>query len=135
METARNHLKRIRLWIPLAAWIVFIFGISSIPSLSTEEVGLPRGFDKIAHFIEYFVLALLFRRGLSGTDEKKEAPVVLLILATGLLIGVMDEMYQSLIPGRHSSIFDFSADAAGLLVGTIIGKRFIKLSARGHQET
>ncbi len=114
---------------------MLIFGLSSVPKLSTDDIGLPRGFDKIAHFAEYLILAVLFMHGLGSGSDRRAAPVVLLVLATGLLIAGLDELYQGLIPGRHPSIFDFSADAAGLLIGTVLGLRFEKPAARREERT
>ncbi len=111
-------------------WVALIFGVSSIPKLSSDDIGLPPGFDKIAHFGEYLVLAVLFRHGLLGGTEQREAPVVLLVLATGLLIAGLDELYQSLIPGRHMSVYDFAADAAGLLAGILVGMRLERPARR-----
>ncbi len=111
-------------------WVVLIFGVSSIPTLTSDAVGLPPGFDKVAHFGEYLVLAVLFRHGLLGGAERREAPVVLLVLATGLLIAGLDELYQGLIPGRHMSVLDFAADATGLLAGILVGMRLERTDGR-----
>ncbi len=101
--------------------------MSSIPQLSTDSFGLPPGFDKIVHFCEYLVLAILFRHGIRG-DGRREAPIMLFVIATGLLVGGLDELYQSLIPGRHPSVFDAGADAAGVLAGALLGALVMKRS-------
>lgn len=126
-EEERTALwTKIRRWMPLAAWIALIFGISSVPNLSSDDIGLPRGFDKAVHFVEYLVLAVLFRHGLLGGTEQREAPIALLVLATGLLIAGLDELYQGLIPGRHMSAYDLAADATGLIAGIVVGMRLEK---------
>ncbi len=133
-EARTARWTKIRRWLPLVAWVALIFGVSSIPQLSSEDIGLPRGFDKVVHFGEYLVLAVLFRHGLLGGAEQREAPIVLLVLATGLLIAGLDELYQSLIPGRHMSVYDFAADAAGLLAGILVGMRIERPAGRGAEQ-
>lgn len=106
--------------MPLVAWIAVIFGVSSIPQLSGDSFGLPPGFDKVVHFGEYLVLGILLRHGIGG-DGQRGAAILLFVIATGLLVGCLDELYQSLIPGRHPSILDVAADAAGILAGALVG--------------
>ena len=43
----------------------------------------------------------------------------LLALALGLGIGAADERFQSIIPGRDCSLFDWMADAGGLILGQL----------------
>ena len=95
-EADTIHWTQIRRWIPLIGWVALIFGVSSIPTLSSDDIGLPEGFDKIAHFGEYLVLAVLFRHGLLG-GEQREAHVVMLVLATGLLIAGLDELPSAIV--------------------------------------
>lgn len=113
--------------MPLVAWIAVIFGVSSIPQLSSDSFGLPPGFDKVVHFAEYLVLAILLRHGIGG-DGQRGAPVLLFVIATGLLVGCLDELYQSLIPGRHPSALDVAADAAGVLAGACLAALIVKRS-------
>ena len=100
-----------------AAFAVLILGLSSIPGDS-----LPRqilfSWDKIYHVIEYFIFILLV--GMSYITSKtrrlrmKWIPYTLRI---GLIFPILDELYQSLIPGRLSSWFDVLADLTGVTIG------------------
>ncbi len=108
----------IRRWLPLIAWIVMIFALSSIPGLSSDDVKLPTGFDKLIHFIEYAVFALLYYRGLSYGGVRVRWSIVLIVIASGIAVAALDEMYQSYIPRRDSSLYDLVMDSAGIVTGT-----------------
>lgn len=107
-------------WLPLAAWVVLIFGLSSIPGFSTEDVDLPRWFDKVVHGIEYAILAVLIYRGFGYGQIRPRWTTVLIAVATGAGLAALDELYQSTVPGRDPSAFDFAADAVGVLAGTLV---------------
>lgn len=107
-------------WLPLAAWVVLIFGLSSIPGLSTEDIDLPGWFDKVVHAVEYTVLALLIYRGFGYGRSRPGGITVLIAVATGAGLAALDELYQSTVPGRYPSAIDFAADAVGVLAGTLL---------------
>ena len=123
----------VKRWVPLFGWILVILGVSSIPRLSVDNVGMPEGIDKVAHYFEYLVLALLFHHALSGRPVRRRLPVELLVVATGLAIAAFDEIHQGYIPGRDPNIFDFAADGAGILTGMLIGMRMIRTAGAGTE--
>ena len=110
----------IRRWLPLTVWIVMIFGLSSIPGLPTDEVRFPIGFDKIVHFFEYAVFALLYYRGLSYGGERIRWSLVIVVIISGAAVAALDEMYQSYIPRRDSSVYDLLMDVAEIVAGTLM---------------
>lgn len=107
-------------WVPLVAWVVLIFGLSSIPNVNPGKIDLPSWSDKIAHFFEYMIFALLYYRGLSYDRGARKLFYFLMVLMTGFALAGLDEYYQSYIPGRDSDFFDVTADIAGVLAGTAI---------------
>jgi VanZ family protein len=111
-------MSRIRRSIlPVAFYVLLIFGVSSIPSLkapTSEFVST----DKIAHFVEYFVLGLLLFRGVGWNVTRSRPATFGFLVAVAVSIGAMDEIYQSFVPGREMSILDWSADALGAAAGT-----------------
>lgn len=109
----------IRRWLPLIVWIVMIFGLSSIPGFSSDDVRLPTGFDKVVHFIEYAIFAILYYRGLSYGGVRVRWSIVIIVITTGIAVAALDEMYQSYIPRRDSSFFDLVMDSAGVVFGTL----------------
>ncbi len=91
-------------------YAALILGLSSIPGRSLPAVALLSQ-DKLIHLAEYFGFVVLLARALPGSR-----PILLaVILAT--LMGALDERYQSLIPGRDSSLADWAADALGAVLG------------------
>ncbi len=110
---------RMKRWFPLFVWVALIFGASSIPGVVTEGVKLPMDIDKFIHFFEYLVFAVLFYRGLSYDSGKVNWVICSVVILTGGGIAGLDEMYQSYVPGRDSSIFDLLADFAGVVAGSI----------------
>ncbi|HER43935.1 MAG TPA: VanZ family protein, partial [Candidatus Eisenbacteria bacterium] len=110
----------IRRWLPLIVWVIMIFSLSSIPGLSSEDIRLPRGYDKAVHFIEYTIFAMLYYRGLSYGGVRIRWSIVIIVMMSGIAVAGLDEMYQSYIPRRDSSIFDLTMDSAGVITGTLL---------------
>ncbi len=122
-------------WLPFIIWVAIIFIVSSIPRLSGEEFGMPLGLDKAAHFIEYAILAFLFYRGERGGRWRMGVPAWSLVISAGLAIAMVDECHQRYVPGRDSSILDWTADAMGIITGTLIGMRRYRSIARRAEKS
>ena len=95
---------------------------SSIPSSSIPG-GLVFGFDKIIHFIEYAIWGTLGVR----TNYKIFNSVNIFVFLFGLFFCVFDELWQSTIPGRDSSIYDVIADFSGLSFSLLLYKYIKKI--------
>lgn len=104
----------VRYWLPVFGYVTLIVVLSAQSRLQPPP-GLT-GADKLAHIIEYFLLGLLLARAWGATlpDRHVTLPAVLSIL-TGVAIGTGDEMFQRLIPGRDSNVYDLLADTIGVL--------------------
>jgi VanZ family protein len=109
----------IKQWLPFILWVTVIFAVSSIPRLSGQKFGMPSWSDKVAHFLEYAILAFLFYRGEGGGRARPGIPAWLVVIAAGIAIGCVDEVHQRFVPGRDASPFDLAADAAGVVTGTL----------------
>lgn len=121
-------------WLPFIVWVVLVFAVSSIPHLSVPALGMPHWSDKIAHCTEYAVLAFLFYRGERGERWRMGVPAWLLVIVATLAIASVDEFHQRFIPGRDSDILDWTADATGIFIGTLIGMwRFRTFSRRAEK--
>ena len=100
-----------------AAFALLILGLSSIPAdYLPKEIFF--SWDKVYHLIEYFIFILLV--GMSYiTSEKRRLRMkwIPYTLRIGLIFPILDELYQSLIPGRYSSWFDVLADLSGVTIG------------------
>ena len=102
-------------WLPPLLFCVFIYCISSMPSVSIGP-SLPH-IDKVYHFILYFILALLLYRALSHTlapVNKKYGLWMALILT--ILYGCSDEIHQYFVPLRKADLWDLLFDAIGACV-------------------
>ena len=65
--------------------------------------------DKIKHFIAFFTLSLLLNRASSTYNARIRN------VTTLLLFGIFIEVVQSFIPYRDASVYDVTADLAGIL--------------------
>lgn len=99
----------LRRWGPALLWTALLFAVSSRPSLPVE---LRSGTDKLAHFAAYAVLGALLAYG-----QARSRLAVLWAVALGVLVGALDELYQSTVPGRSAEVADWIADTLGVLFG------------------
>ncbi len=77
-------------------------------------------FDKLEHFIIFFVFGILLRLTTSHSRHPKIRENALLVtLMIGIGYGALDEVHQMLVPYRFASIDDFIADAAGIIAAQI----------------
>ncbi len=77
-------------------------------------------FDKLEHFIIFFVFGILLRLTASHSRYphiRENATLVTLMIGIGY--GALDEVHQMLVPYRSPSIYDFVADAAGIVCSQI----------------
>jgi VanZ family protein len=108
-------------WVAVCAWCGVIFLFSAIPNLRIEELG---SWDfvlrKLAHFLEFAVLAVLLLRAF----EKTAGPGVARQRAwSGFLsavYAVSDEYHQYFVPGRYTSLRDIILDSCGAAAGIVI---------------
>jgi len=109
-------------WLPLFLYVALIFAVSSFSS--PAPFTFP---DKLAHFIEYALLAAMLVRALrSNTHLERWWLAGLLSVFAVAILGGLDEWYQSTVPGRQSDILDLAADVCGGVVGAglyLIGQR------------
>lgn len=105
-------------WGLVLAWAGVIWALSSIPDLRS---GLPEDLvlRKIAHALEFGVLALLVRRALPqslGRAGLREGYAATLALAYALV----DEVHQSTVLGRHGAATDVLIDGSGILLAMLL---------------
>jgi VanZ family protein len=105
-----------RRMLPVLFYVLLILVLSSIPSLTAPGPSFDSK-DKIAHFIEYGVLGVLLFKGIGWTVSRSRFATFGFLFAVGVSIAGLDEIYQSFIPGRMMSIYDWYADALGIAVG------------------
>jgi VanZ family protein len=93
---------------------LLILAVSSVPRLSPPVSWT--GADKLAHVAEYGVLGALLRRAARSRGRWSW----LFAVGIAAAVGGLDEIYQSTVPGRFSSPYDWLADLAGALIGALL---------------
>jgi VanZ family protein len=113
----RSTEHTLRAWILVVAYLVLIFGVSSIPQATLSRAPFKIS-DKVAHAAEYagfgLLLMLAFRRTLARTSRWA---LIVVVVVLGATVGVLDEMYQLTVPGRESDVLDWTADVFGIVIG------------------
>ena len=74
---------------------------------------------KLAHFTEYFILAV-FLVGAVDSGDRKRSLRLLIPLAIAAFYAVTDEVHQFFIPGRNCNVGDVLIDSAGAFVGVLV---------------
>jgi VanZ family protein len=116
-------------WLPATLWAAALFLLSAqreVPGASWLPIN-----DKVAHLLAYTVLGATLawggRRTRAHAGQRTPArtstplaralasPPVLVML--GALFAASDEWHQSFVPGRDPSVWDFTADVLGIVVG------------------
>ena len=105
----------LRLWLPVAVWAALIFTLSSVPDLGTGLGTWDLVLRKLAHTGEYAVLGALLLRAL-----RRPLPAAALAVA----YAASDEVHQHFVAGRQGRPLDVLIDAAGVLAGVLLWRRF-----------
>jgi len=76
--------------------------------------------DKLEHFLLFFVFGVLLRLTASHSRYPRiRENAMLVALMVGIGYGALDEVHQMLVPYRTASIYDFIADAAGIVCAQV----------------
>lgn len=110
-----NAIKIIR-WIPAAV----IFGISWYLSSQEHVENMPSFWnaDKLVHLVCFGGLCFWVCFGCNTRMVPKKLLLVPLFIVSAY--GIIDEIHQSFVPGRRSSVFDWCADTVGAVLGICI---------------
>lgn len=96
-------------------WMGIIFYLSSIPDLSLKGdlASLDFILRKMAHISVFAILMIFWKLNTKNTT-----------LAAGLtlLYAVIDELHQSVVPGRNGTAIDVLIDCVGIVVGLWVYK-------------
>ena len=108
--------------------------------LNTLFQRLP-GIDKILHIVEYFLIVVCMH-ALAGKITENDETRVRLAVGAAILIAILDESIQRLVPSRSVEAFDLVANGAGVLLGwtlvarprrlAVVGGTALALSAGGY---
>lgn len=107
-------------WLPVVAYVALIFTLSAQPGLRVP--GEFENRDKLAHLCEYGGLGWLVFRAARDTWPTAPRRRRMLVAALAVsAVGACDEVFQSHVPGRDSSVYDWAADTAGATLAQVVG--------------
>ena len=107
----------ITLWI--AFTIFYISGLEIIPSPGLKINIIPL----IYHFSAFFFLAIFLF--ISLLDRKWDSKKIISSITLLALYAILDELHQSFVPGRVTSINDFLLDFNGIVFASLFYFIFI----------
>lgn len=98
---------------PAIIYAVVVFLLSSVPGMNIPEYKFLVS-DKIMHFMEYALFAILIFRSFSQLFHKQKFHYVIVVSSFFLILfALLDEYYQKYIPGRESDVADVILDVLG----------------------
>lgn len=114
-------MKRFFLYhFPMIVYAGIIIFLSSITNLKTPHIRF-LAFDKVAHFCEYAIFALLSFRSFSNLTLRSTGRQAFYITSGFLILfAIFDEYFVQSLSRRDSSIYDLLADMGGALVVLVI---------------
>ena len=117
--------------LPVILYAGLIIAASSIPNLKTPQIRFI-ALDKPVHFIEYSLFAWIAFRSFSHMKGLRSLTLAYLLSVLFVsLFAMLDEYYQSFIPGRVMDVHDLAMDIGGaILVATFFWLRERRLKAR-----
>lgn len=102
------------LWAILYAML--IIGLSSVPGRSFPDIKWLSQ-DKLIHIGEYLIFGILVGQVIAFRVTARSRIFLFTLLLAGAF-GALDEVYQTLIPGRDNSYADWIADLMGVIAGS-----------------
>lgn len=113
----KGRLGSREFWIILlVVWMIEIFALSQVPGTSERYYDLLYFIErKIAHVVEFFVLALLaYKAFVSFGMKYKKA--LLAMFSLSISWAFADEFHQLFIFGREGKLLDVGIDSIGVLL-------------------
>ncbi|MBC8384420.1 MAG: VanZ family protein [Candidatus Cloacimonetes bacterium] len=107
-------------------WTIIIAVLTSYPKLQSPTSQIIN-YDKIAHFMMYFIFSILFMKMHNPSDMKKTIKKLYFLM---MFVPLFDEIHQIPIPGREFSVYDILADLLGFAVIIL----FYRMRKRGMKE-
>ena len=114
---------KIRLGIPVMAYCVGIFYLSSLSTVPATFTSVP---DKIGHVILYGGLGFLVALYIKRNHELETILIWGLTAVFCFVYGTSDEFHQYFVEGRCAEIGDVIADLIGGLLGGVLTTELIR---------
>jgi VanZ family protein len=109
-------------WLRRTAWGLtavywgVIFALTHMPP--EQLAGAPRIWDKLAHFLIYFLLAVLLGSAMMLSFPQRRS-IPLWVLVVGFTYGIVDELLQPFVR-REATLLDWVADALGVWLAVLL---------------
>ena len=126
-------------WLPVLIWMAFILSLSSqsdVPIRTNPQTGetIRATFTmaKLAHVVEYSVLALLLLRALmtrAGSLNLSLIPAIIVTVLAAAIFGGLDELRQSLVPNREPRLTDVALDTVSALAACLAVAGWLRVRA------
>ena len=98
---------------PAIIYAIAVFLLSSVPGMNIPEYGFLLA-DKLLHFLEYALFAILIFRSFSQLFRNQKLHYVIVVSSFFLILfALLDEYYQRYVPGRESDVADVILDVLG----------------------
>lgn len=109
---------RLLIWLIIMCYLLFM-PASQLPSEPFLKIS---NFDKIVHFSIFFTLCLLFFRPIKYHTPNFYfwAPLISLVIAA-----ILESVQHTVSASRHTDIYDFLANCAGILAATVFFRFFV----------
>ena len=124
-------------WLPLLVWLGLIFFLSSRSTLPEPTVPTAAGtvvqpyVSRLFHFAEYAVLAVLAYRASRILQAHFRSRIAVLVF--GLGVALLDEAFQTTVPGRVGDMADVLTDGAGILAALLFIEGLRRLQKRAQE--
>ena len=106
---------RVLAYAPALIWAVLLVLVGGRSNVPRVESPLP--LDKAAHFVMYGLLGVMATMGWRAAGR---LPRLLWVLVLASLVGVIDEIHQSTVPGRSPEVADWIADTLGIAAAALL---------------
>lgn len=117
---------KIFLWLPVLIHMGIIYYFSSQPAGSPTLEGFPVP-AALGHFVGYFILGGLLYRAFAGGVDRWYGYAAMMAVTVAVLYGIFDEIHQSFVPGRDSSVLDVLINAWGIVTAVAVIRLFVYL--------
>jgi VanZ family protein len=109
-------MRKLLFFVPAILYYALIFVLSSLRVKG--QVSLPF-LDKGLHLVEFALFGFLLSLGFFLSFGFSLRAKFVLTLASGILLGCLDELHQYFVPERSFEVLDMVADSIGILIGLI----------------
>jgi VanZ family protein len=102
----------------LVFWFLAIISVSSIPRLPTLKIHTAHSeirLDYLIHFCEYGFLAIMAFITMADKEFRLKYSKFIIITVSLIIIAVLDEYHQKIIPGRAFNVLDILSNIAGIV--------------------